>query len=365
MRIAFATRSWRKFDWVIALTVTILSAIGLSAIYSVDLSRGSELSFTPTQIISLGISLVVFFIAASMHISFYENTSRLVYVVGALLLVGVLLFGATVRGTTGWFRVFGFSFQPAEFAKVALVLFLAWRIERQAREFDRWQFVLALCTVTLFFVGLIMLQPDLGSALILLGVWFGLVLVLGTKKRYIVGIVSMAIFVAVVGWFFLLEGYQKNRILTFVDPGRDPLGSGYNVTQSIIAIGSGQVTGRGLGFGSQSQLHFLPEAQTDFIFSVIGEELGFIGVSMVLLLYIILLWRLIRIAYRMRTDFSAYLVLGIAFTFFLQVLVNVGAAMAVLPVTGVTLPFVSYGGSSMIMSFLLIGIAESAARSNS
>jgi len=152
--------------------------------------------------------------------------------------------------------------------------------------------------------------------------------------------------------------------LTFIDPQRDPLGAGYNVTQSIIAIGSGNVVGRGLGFGSQSQLHFLPEAQTDFIFSVIGEELGFIGVAIVLGLYMLLLFRLVKIASVCRSDFSAYLVLGITLVFLLHLIINVGASVGLLPVTGVTLPFLSYGGSSLIISFLLIGIAESAARSS-
>ncbi len=342
----------------------VLFFIGLAAIYSVDLSQGDALIYTPRQIIALIIALIAFVVVSQFHVSFYENTARLAYVVAFLLLVAVLLFGQTIRGTTGWFHLFGFSFQPSEFAKIALVMFLAWRIERQARQFDRWQFILAILFMTLILVGLIMVQPDLGSAVILLGVWFGLLVMTGTKKRYILGIVGAGLFFAIIGWMFLLQGYQKERILTYVDPGRDPLGAGYNVTQSIIAVGSGGFTGRGLGFGSQSQLHFLPEAQTDFIFSVIGEELGFIGVTLVLVLYLVIMWRLIHIAYHARTDFCAYLVLGIMFIFLFHVIINIGAAIGLLPVTGVTLPFLSYGGSSLIISFLLIGIAESAVRSS-
>src|SRR3989339_701014 len=151
--------------------------------------------------------------------------------------------------------------------------------------------------------------------------------------------------------------------MTFIDPTRDPLGSGYNVTQSIIAVGSGQFLGRGLGFGSQSQLHFLPEAQTDFIISVIGEELGFVGFFIVLVLYFVLLWRLVNIAYKAKNDFGAYVSLGVSLVFLSHIVVNIGAAMGLLPVTGVTLPFLSYGGSSLIINFLLLGIAESSARS--
>jgi len=153
-------------------------------------------------------------------------------------------------------------------------------------------------------------------------------------------------------------------LLTFIHPERDPLGSGYNVTQSIIAVGSGKIFGRGLGFGSQSQLHFLPEAQTDFIFSVIGEELGFIGVNIMLIVYVVLLWRLVHIAKNCTSDFSAYTVLGIALLFLFQMIVNVGAAIGILPLTGVTLPFVSYGGSSLLINMILIGISESAAISS-
>lgn len=364
MRLLSVSGSWRKFDWILALSVIVLSFIGLAAIYSVDLSRGQSLVFFPTQAIALVLSLVGLVVASQFHISFYESTARLTYLIALILLTGVLFFGETVRGTTGWFNILGFSFQPAEFAKLALVIFLAWRIERQARRFDAWQFILASLALTMLLAGLIMLQPDLGSALILLGVWFGLLVMVGTKRLYIFSIIGISIMVMFVAWVFVLKDYQKDRVLTFVDPGRDPLGTGYNVTQSIIAVGSGNIVGRGLGFGSQSQLHFLPEARTDFVFSVIAEELGFIGVSIVFSLYFLVLWRLAQISRRCRSDFCAYLVVSVLFVLFFHIIINIGGAVGLLPVTGVTLPFLSSGGSSLIISFLLIGIAESAARSN-
>jgi rod shape determining protein RodA len=166
-----------------------------------------------------------------------------------------------------------------------------------------------------------------------------------------------------IGWTFLFEPYQKERILTLSDPTRDPLGSGYNVIQSMIAIGSGNFLGRGLGFGSQSQLHFLPEAQTDFIFSVIAEELGFIGVTLVMVLFLFLILRLVWLAGNCRDDFSSFVILGVAVLFLTQIIVNVGAATGILPVTGVTLPFLSYGGSSLIINFMLIGLVQSMIRS--
>ncbi|MFA7245141.1 MAG: rod shape-determining protein RodA [Candidatus Magasanikbacteria bacterium] len=356
--------SWRKFDWILFFSALILSLIGLATIYSVDLSRGDLLTYTSKQFISLGIAIFLFFIASSLHSSFYQSSAKLFYIFALILLVSVLFLGINIRGTTGWFRFLGFSFQPAEFAKLALVILLSWRIERQARRFDKWQFVLVMFSLTAFLAFLILLQPDLGSASILFAVWFGLIVLVGTKKRYIFGIIALAVLVVVAGWLFIFQDYQKERILTFIDPSRDPLGSGYNVTQSIIAVGSGQFMGRGLGFGSQSQLHFLPEAQTDFIISVIGEELGFLGFFIVLSLYFLVIWRLVVIANKATDDFSAYLPLGVSLVFLAHIIVNIGAAVGLLPVTGVTLPFLSYGGSSLIINFLLIAMAESIARSS-
>lgn len=366
MRNLFANLfSLKNYDWVLTIVVFILAAVGLAAIYSVDLSRGEELVYFPTQLIALGIGLVIFITASSMQVSFYRSIAKPAYILALLLLLVVLFFGVTIRGTTGWFRVAGYSFQPVEFAKVALAIFLGWWISRHGRRFDRWQFVFTSGFITALPVVLVMLQPDLGSALVLAGVWFTLLFLTGTKKRYIIALVGVLILVSVLSWMFLLKDYQKDRFLTFVDPERDPLGAGYNVTQSIIAIGSGQLQGRGLGFGSQSQLHFLPEAQTDFIFSVIAEELGFVGVFVVLLLYFILLWRLIKIARQANDDFTAYTSAGIASLFFIQIVFNIGGSTGLLPVTGVTLAFLSYGGSSLIINFLLIGIAQSVARCQS
>jgi len=350
-------------DWLLPVIVFILVSIGFAAIYSVDLSRGTSLDFFPRQVIAFCIGVVVLFVASQFNVSFYRHMSRFGYVISALALALVLFFGVSIRGTTGWFRFAGFSFQPAELAKVGLILFLAWLITRHGRRFDRWQFVVGSGLATILLSGLILLQPDLGSALILGAIWFGLLFLSRTKLRYIATIVGIGIVSFVCAWFFLFADYQKERLLTFVDPARDPLGSGYNVSQSVIAVGSGKIFGRGLGFGSQSQLHFLPEAQTDFIFAVIAEELGFVAVFMVFTLYVLLFWRLLRIAAQSTDDFSTYVVFGICLLFFIQVILNVGASIGVLPVTGITLPFLSYGGSSLIINLFLIGLAESIARS--
>ena len=355
----FRFSSLRQYDWILVLIVFVLSAIGFAAIYSVDLSRGAPLVFFPVQLIALGIGTVGLSVAALMHMRIFELQARWIYALGAILLATVLVFGVTVRGTTGWFRIAGFSFQPAEFAKISLVLFLGWLIHRYGRKFHGPQFFIASGIATGLLVGLIMMQPDLGSALVLLGVWFGMLVFVGVKKRYIFSLVGLVLLAFIAGWFFFFQDYQRDRLLTFMDPERDLLGAGYNVTQSVIAVGSGEFFGRGLGFGSQSQLRFLPEAQTDFVFAVIAEELGFVGASLVLLFFFLLLWRLLRIVRLSQSEFGAYVVLGIAFVFFVQLVFNIGGALGLLPITGVTLPFVSYGGSSLIINLFLIGVAQS------
>ncbi|MBU0597246.1 rod shape-determining protein RodA [Patescibacteria group bacterium] len=356
--------SIRGFDWLLIAIIFILSLVGFAAIYSVDLSRGEQLIFFPTQLVAFIIGSVVLFLAGSTHMSVYQAYAKWLYLLTIILLVGVLLFGVSVRGTMGWFHIFGFSFQPAELAKVSLVLILGWLVARYGRRFDKPHFLVASGFLCFLFIFFILLQPDLGSALVLFGIWFGIIIMAGTKKRYIGLLVGIFIAVFAVSWFFVFQPYQKERLLTFIEPDRDPLGSGYNVTQSIIAVGSGQFFGRGLGFGSQSQLHFLPEAQTDFIFSVIAEELGFIGVFIVLSLFLLLLWRLVHIARESRSEFGAYVVLGIIFVFLIQLVFNIGGATGLLPITGVTLPFVSQGGSSLIINCFLIGIALSVDSSN-
>lgn len=353
----------RYIDFLLPLSVFILVTVGLVSLYSIDLSRGTELRFFTTQFVSFCLGIGVASLAASLHATRYQTLSRVVYLVALLLLAGVLLFGETIRGTTGWFRFFGFSFQPAEFAKVALILMMGRLVYKNGRQFNSLKFLVSSAVITGSLAGLIMLQPDLGSSLVLFGIWGGILFLSGLKKRYIFGLLGLVVLVAVLGWFFFLKDYQKERILTFTNPERDPLGTGYNVTQSIIAVGAGQFFGRGLGRGSQSQLHFIPEAQTDFIVSVIGEELGFFGMLLILSLYGLIIYRLTRIASRSRDDFSSFTVMGIACLFFLQLIINLGGAIGLLPVTGVTLPFLSYGGSSLIINMLLIGIAESISRS--
>jgi len=354
---------WRQFDWILITVVFILSFIGLAAMYSVDLSRGQVESFFGTQIIAFFLGVIVMIIASMQHASAYRISARLMFILAIVLLVLVLLIGVTVRGTTGWFRLAGFSFQPVEFAKVVFILFLAWWADKYKRRFYSWHFVVSSALFTFLPMILVFLQPDFGSAIIFASLWFGILIIAKTRLRYLFSVIGVGVGVLVIGWFFLFAPYQKERLLTFIQPEREPLGAGYNVTQSIIAVGAGQWIGRGLGFGSQSQLHFLPEAQTDFIFAVIGEELGFVGAVVVLALYLLLFWRLLRLALLSENDFSSFAILSVVLLFFVQTAINIGATLGLLPVTGVTLPFISAGGSSLLMNFFLIGIVQSLGRS--
>lgn len=351
------------YDWILIAICLTITSIGLAAIYSVDLSKGEDLIYIPVQLISLLIGLLVLFVVGQVHRNFFFSNAKIFYFISLVLLIGVLVFGVNIRGTMGWFRFAGFSFQPVEFAKFSLIVWLSWWAARQGRVFEKWQFIASSGFMTLCLVALVLLQPDLGSALLLVSLWFIIMILANTKKWHILVLLLGFLISFLIGWNFLFKDYQKERLLNFVDPSRDPLGSGYNVIQSMIAIGSGNFFGRGLGFGSQSQLRFLPEAQTDFIFSVIAEELGFIGVVMTLLLFLALIFRLVSQAKLCRDDFSCFVLLGIVVIFLVQLIVNIGAATGILPVTGVTLPFLSYGGSSLIINFGLIGLAQSMIRS--
>lgn len=348
-----------NFDWPLAVAMVLLFSLGIMSIYSVDLSRGSELILFRKQVIAFAIGTVLFVFAATRRYTFFYSFSKFAYFISIVFLIAVLIVGRGIRGTVGWFSVGGFNFQPVELAKVGLILLLSYVIYNFGRRFEKPIFFIGTGIITFLMVGLVMLQPDLGSSLLLLAIWFGLMLIAGARKSLIAGFIFLSVLAAVIGWLFVLQPYQKDRVLTFVDPSRDPLSSGYNVSQALIAIGSGKFFGRGLGFGSQSQMRFLPEAQTDFVFSVIGEELGFVGVVVLLGLYVVLFWRLLLIIKRSDNDYVSAVIYGISILFLAQLVVNIGANLGLLPVTGVTLPLVSYGGSSLIIDMLLLGIAES------
>jgi len=359
MRFDFI-RQLRSADWILILAAFTLVSFGLAAIYSVELSHGTtDFLNIQKQGAAAVIGATLFLLIACSNYHLLRNYAVILYVTGLALLGGVLAFGATVNGTKGWYAIAGFSFQPVEFMKLALAVALAAYFSRRARLEFGWRELVESGTAVP--VGLVLLQPDLGSAVLLVGMWGILVLFAGIKKRQLAVLAAVAAIVGAVAWQFLLAPYQKNRILTFADPTADPLGQGYNVAQALIAVGAGGWFGSGLGFGSQSQLKFLPESQTDFIFSVIAEELGFFGVALLLMSFLVVFFRIWHVAKRTNDDFTGFLLIGIGAVLFVQFFINAGMNLGVLPVTGVALPLVSYGGSSLVFTLMMLGIVESVA----
>ena len=349
----------RSADLILALAVFALVAFGLAAIYSVELSQSDgDFLNLKKQAVAAVIGIGIFLFAAVSNYRLLKGYAIPLYVLGVALLGAVLVFGHTVRGTTGWFAFGPVSFQPVEFMKVALAVTLATYVSERARREIGLRELLETAGIVAIPVGLTMLQPDLGSALLLLGMWAVVLLFAGLKKRYIFSLLALFSVVSLVAWEFLFKDYQKERILTFVNPSLDPGGEGYQVAQAIIAVGAGGWLGRGLGFGSQSQLKFLPESQTDFIFAVIAEELGFFGVCLVFVAFGLLFFRILHHATRARDTFTSMLFVAIGGLLFVQFVVNVGMNIGLLPVTGITLPLVSYGGSSLLFTLFLLGVAE-------
>tara|TARA_Y100000310_G_scaffold345807_1_gene470257 strand:+ start:630 stop:1736 length:1107 start_codon:yes stop_codon:yes gene_type:complete len=342
-----------NFDLFLFLPVFLLICLSLATIYTISPSF-----FQRQAVFSIpGFAIIIFFIF--LNYQALKNYSFFVYLVCFALLIGVLFLGQKIRGSSSWFAFYGFTFQPVEMVKVFFIVILAKYFARYYSSRHQIRHVLISGAYTLILVGLVLIQPDLGSAFIIAFIWFFMVVFIGTRKRYLISLFLIFILLMGLSWQFALKDYQKDRILVFLNPGTDPLGAGYNVIQSMIAIGSGGFSGRGLGFGSQSQMNFLPEQHTDFIFAVISEELGFVGVVLVLGLFALFFWRLIIIAQNADDNFAKFLIIGIIIFFLGHIFVNIGMNLGIMPVVGIPLPFLSYGGSSLLACFTAIGLAQS------
>jgi rod shape determining protein RodA len=351
---------WQKIDWLLFFAVGILLLLGISVLYSLSLNTDSSNFLIFRKQIFFALSgLGFFFFVAIINYHVWLTYAKLIFILFAIILVAVLVFGTQVKGTTGWINLGFFNVQPVEFAKIALIIALARYFSQYAGEFFMFSHIFKSGLITLVFVALVMLQPDLGSALVLIGTWLIVLLFTGIRKKHFWWLSGAFLVTAVVAWFFVLVPYQQDRILTFVDPGRDPQGAGYNVIQSMVAVGSGQVFGRGLALGSQSSLRFLPEPGTDFIFAVIAEDLGLVGVALVLGLFTFIFYRLFMTMRKSQDDFGTYLILGIAAMLLVQTFINIGMNMGISPVTGIPLPLVSAGGSSMWAIMIALGISQS------
>jgi len=353
-------RRFYEFDWLLVSSALFLLGMGLLSLYS--LSPVGEWSwggnFFLRQAVFGSIGIMVMFFVASIDYRHIGRFSTPLYFLSAAALLLVVIFGRTVRGTAGWIEFGPFQFQPVEGAKIALIIFLASFIAKKGSELGEWVRIVASLILASVLVFLVLRQPDLGSALVLSSVWAGMILVSGIRARHIIVLLFVAASVISSSWFFL-EDYQRGRIEAFIDPESDPRGSGYNVLQSMIAVGSGGLFGKGLGYGSQSQLNFLPEKHTDFLVAVIAEELGLVGFGAILFVYGVLLYRIRSVALQARDNTGYLICIGAFSYFFFQIAVNIGMNIGVLPVTGLPAPFLSYGGSSLLSSCIVLGLVLS------
>lgn len=348
-----------KLDWLMLVSVALLLLVSFLALYSVSRDAvGTDLGNFRKQLVSAVIGIILMFSVAFYDYRTIGLLSTKLYFATLAMLILVLFFGTTVRGTTGWIGLGTFNIQPVEVAKLTMVIFLASFFSKKKSQLSIIVRIIASIVLVLVPVFLIVKQPDFGSAMVIVVSWAAMLSVSGISRKNLVVLVLIGTVVSYSGWF-VLRPYQKERLINFVNPYNDPRGSGYNVIQSIVAVGSGGFFGKGLGHGSQSQLNFLPEKHTDFIFAVIAEEMGFFGAALVLFLLGVLLFRIEEAARMAGDNFGYLLAVGVMTMFFSQVLVNVGMNIGVMPVAGVPLPFVSYGGSSLVTSFIAIGILES------
>lgn len=347
----------KAMDWVLTGTVFLLVAISLAMLFSSSATSDLASSRFIRQGIAAVIGLIVSIFVVRIPYHVFQRYAPTLYILGLTLLLSLLFLGRIIRGTASRLELAGFQVQPSEFMKIALIVTLAWYISRQTNI--TWRASILSAVLTLIPTALIVLEPDLGVGVVFLSLWFILLVFSGASWGSIGSFVVAGLAAAIPSWVWLLADYQKERLLIFLNPGADPLGAGYNVVQSVIALGSGYLWGRGLGHGPQSQLQFLPERHTDFIFASLGEELGFLGVTMVLTLYGIMLWRILKIARTTRDPFGQLVAVGVCILLSISLLVSAGMNMGLLPVTGLPLPLLSYGGSNLVATFVLLGLVQS------
>lgn len=349
---------FKNIDWILFGSVLLISCAGLVTMKSFFITQVGTSGFFAKQAIWLTVSIVIFLIASAIDWRFLKNTRTvmILYVTSAALLGFLFILGKISHGAQSWFSFGVFSFQPVDLSKLAIILILSKYFSRRHIEIAHIRHILVSGVYVLIIFLLVFLQPDFGGAIIIFCVWFGMVLVSGISKKHLIIVALCCIAVFSVLWSFVFQPYQKARISNFIHPLTDIRGSGYNAYQSTIAVGSGQVLGKGVGFGSQSRLQYLPEYQTDFIFAAFAEEWGFIGVVLLFILFAIICGRMLVIASRGGSNFEILFGVGLTILFMTHSTVNIGTNIGLLPVTGVTLPFMSYGGSHLIAEFLGLGI---------
>lgn len=344
----------KGIDWILFSSVLPIVFFGLLTMNS--FSDSSNLALK--QFIWLIGGVIIFFILSRVDFSFLRRTNivMLIYGITVTFLLLTLVIARTVKGAQSWLDFGFFSLQPAEFAKLALIFILSKYFSRRHVEIANIKHILISGLYAFILFILIMFQPDFGSAIIIFSIWLGMVLVSGISKKHLLAVFLLGLVSFSGLWFFGFKEYQKDRVKNFINPLADIHKTGYNAYQSTIAVGSGQIFGKGVGYGTQSKLKFLPEYQTDFIFAAFAEEWGIMGVIVLFILYFILIYRIIVNAYHGVTNFEILFGAGIAVMLISHFTVNVGMNIGLLPVTGVTVPFLSYGGSHLLVEFAGLGV---------
>ncbi len=348
------------FDWVLFGLVFLISTIGILNLYSTGIASGSPELYL-TQLYWVVIGGIGAFIVAIIDYHHYERFGYAVYGFGIFLLILVLLFGKEVGGSIRWFALGDFRLQPSELMKIFLVIGLARFLHHDPKLDGRGLHDMVIpAAMTILAMVLILKEPDLGTALLCLLVFFSIMMLTRLTIRSTLAIALSAPIIAIVGWNYLLHDYQKTRVLSFwnlfMDPEADRLGAGWHASQSMIAIGSGRVTGKGYLQGTAGPHHFLPECRTDFPFAVFAEEHGFLGAGLLVFLYLVLVLWCVKVASQSRDRFGSVLAIGIGSIFFWHVVINLGMVMGIMPVVGITLPLFSYGGSSVLTFMLGVGL---------
>ena len=351
----------KKMDWFLVASASLLTCFGLVCIYGISLNKNDFLLFEKQLIFfGAGILLVIllsFFDWRAIRESPYFIL--ILYFFCFLSLLGLLLFASRTRGALGWYKLGFLSFDPIELAKIVLIILLAKYFSMRHVEMYRLRHIVLSGLYVFFLAILVFFQPNFGSAMILVCLWIGILAISGIKLRHFLVLCICGFLILLSAWFFFLKDYQKERIISFVAPQSDPLGTSWNQNQAKIAIGSGGVFGQGFAKGSQTQYGFLPEPHTDFIFAAIGEEFGLAGIMVLFSLIGILIWRVMKIAFESHSNFSRLFASGFAIVLATQIFIHIGMNLGIAPVIGISLPFVSYGGSGLLALYTGLGILES------
>jgi rod shape determining protein RodA len=349
--------TFKKLDYILLIPVLIISFFSLATLSSFD----SNNTFFYKQIVWIIIGITCFLFISKIDFSFLKNTKSVVifYCITNLLLGSTLLFGSAIKGSKAWLDFGFFSLQPVDFVKLALIILLAKYFSKRHVEIKYARHIIVSFLYTALPVGITLLQPDFGSAMVMLLIWFVMVAISGLSKKHFGAMCVMSVITICILWVSVFKPYQKERVLTFLDPLRDIRGSGYNVFQSEIAIGSGGLLGKGVGYGTQSRLNFLPEYRTDFIFAAYAEEWGLVGSIILCALILTILLRILYISQNQNDSFLSLIAIGVFAWIFVHSTINIGMNMGVMPVTGIPLPFMSYGGSHFISGCISLGIVAS------